>query len=97
MAKRLGADAVKGAFVDVWDSTATEDEGIVESLIKANPVLAQNLLQLEDGRDVSPAQRAFLNVFESMGIGAGAGAALEAAGVGYRKLKGSLYRGYKTY
>ena len=88
MAKRLGADAVKGAFVDVWDSTATEDEGIAESLIKANPVFAQNLLQLEDGRDVSPAQRAFLNVFESMGIGAGAGAALEAAGVGYRKLKG---------
>ena len=88
MAKRLGADAVKGAFVDVWDSTVIEDEGIAESLIKANPVFAQNLLQLEDGRDVSPAQRAFLNVFESMGIGAGAGAALEAAGVGYRKLKG---------
>ena len=59
MAKRLGADAVKGAFVDVWDSTVIEDEGIAESLIKANPVFAQNLLQLEDGRDVSPAQRAF--------------------------------------
>ena len=88
MAKRLGADAVKGAFVDVWDSTATEEEGIAESLIKAHPVFAQNLLQLEDGRDVSPAQRALLNVFESMGIGAVAGGALEAAGVGYRKLKG---------
>ena len=88
MMKRLGADAVKGAFVDVWDSSATEDETIAESLIKANPVLAQNLLQLEDGRDVSPAQRALLNTFQSMGIGFVGGAALEAAGVGYRKLKG---------
>ena len=88
LAKRLGADAIKGGVVDVWDSTVTEEAGIAESLIKSNPVLAQNLLQLEDGRDVSPAQRAFINVFESMGIGGVAGAALEAAGVGYRKLKG---------
>ena len=88
LAKRLGADALKGGVVDVWDSTVTEEAGIAESLIKSNPVFAQNLLQLEDGRDVSPAQRAFINVFESMGIGGAAGAALEAAGVGYRKLKG---------
>ena len=88
LAKRLGADALKGGVVDVWDSTVTEEAGLTESLIKSNPVFAQNLLQLEDGRDVSPAQRAFLNVFESMGIGGAAGAALEAAGVGYRKLKG---------
>ena len=88
LAKRLGADALKGGVVDVWDSTVTEEAGLTESLIKSNPVFAQNLLQLEDGRDVSPAQRAFLNVFESMGIGGAAGAALEAAGVVYRKLKG---------
>lgn len=89
LAKRLGADAVKGGIVDVWDSTTTESEGIAESLIKSHPVFAQNLLQIEDGRDISPAQRAFLNVFESMGIGAAAGGALEAAGVGIRKLKGT--------
>lgn len=86
--KRAAVDAGKGAAVDVWDSTQTTEEGIVEGLIKSNPVLAQNLLQLEDGRDLSPAHRTFLNLFESMGIGAAAGAALEAAGVGYRKLKG---------
>jgi hypothetical protein len=88
LAKRLAVDAGKGAAVDVWDSTQTTEEGIVEGLIKSNPVLAQNLLQLEDGRDLSPAHRTFLNLFESMGIGAAAGGALEAAGVGYRKLKG---------
>ena len=88
LAKRLAVDAGKGAAVDVWDSTQTTEEGIVEGLIKSNPVLAQNLLQLEDGRDLSPAHRTFLNLFESMGIGAAAGAALEGAGVGYRKLKG---------
>jgi len=86
--KRAAVDAGKGAAVDVWDTTQTTEEGIVEGLIKSNPVLAQNLLQLEDGRDLSPAHRTFLNLFESMGIGAAAGVALEAAGVGYRKLKG---------
>lgn len=86
--KRLGADAIKGGAVDVWDQTTTEEAGLVESLIKSNPVFAQNLLQLEDGRDLSPAQRGFLNFFEGMGLGFGAGALFEAAGVGYRKLKG---------
>ena len=88
MAKRLGADAMKGLVVDAWDSTTTENESIAEQFIKANPVLSQNLLQLEDGRDLSPAHRTLLNTFESMGMGASIGAVFEAAGVGYRKLKG---------
>ena len=88
LAKRLGADAIKGGAVDVWDQTTTQEAGLAEEFIKSNPVLAQNLLQLEDGRDLSPAQRGFLNFFESMGYGFAAGALFEAAGVGYRKLKG---------
>lgn len=79
-AKRLGADAVKGAVVDVWDTSMASSESYTEQFVKANPVLSENLFGLEDGRDLSPAQRAGLNVFESMGIGAVFGAALEGAG-----------------
>ena len=85
-AKRLGADAVKGAVVDVWDTNMTESETYFEQFIKANPSLAENLdINLGNGRDLSPAQRAGLNVFEGMGIGAVFGAALEGAGLLYRR------------
>ena len=86
-AKRLGADAVKGAVVDVWDTSMASQESYTEQFVKANPVLSENLFGLEDGRDLSPAQRAGLNVFESMGIGSVFGAALEGAGNLVRKFE----------
>jgi len=85
LAKRLGADAVKGAVVDVWDTSMASQESYTEQFVKANPVLAENIFGLEDGRDLSPAQRAGLNVFESMGIGSVFGAALEGGGNLVRK------------
>lgn len=85
MAKRLGVDAVKGAVVDVWDTSMATSEAFAEGFIKDNPVLAENLFGLEDGRDFSPAQRAGLNMFESMGIGSVFGAALEGTGNLFRR------------
>ena len=85
LGKRLAVDAGKGAVVDVWDTSMSSSEAFTESFLTANPVLAENLFGLEDGRSLSPAQRAGLNMFEGMGIGAVFGAALEGTGNLYRR------------
>ena len=85
LAKRMAADAVKGGVTDIWDTSMSTQEAYTENFIKANPVLAENLFGLEDGRDLSPAQRSALNMFEGMGIGTVFGLALEGAGNLYRR------------
>jgi len=87
LAKRLGVDAATGAVVDVWDTSMNSSEAITEDFIKSNPVLAENIFGLEDGRDLTPAQRAGLNMFEGMALGGAFGVLLEGAGGLYRKFK----------
>jgi hypothetical protein len=95
LGKKFGEGAVKGMFVDAWDSDS-HDANMARTLIDINKSWAPVLEVIATKDDMSPAQRSLYNVMEGVGLGGLMNVALDGVKASSRPLSTNKQKALKN-